>query len=516
MIKQIDKLLIGSFLPPFIVSFFVADFVLVMQMFWLYIDDIAGKGVPFINIMEMIGFLALRMIPQALPVSVLIAAVLVFGSLAERYELTGFKSAGVSLFRMMLPVLFAGVFVALFSLASSEYMIPASNKKFMTRLYDIRKKKPGLSIEEGVFNDDFKEMIIYVGAQDREKGSISDVLIYRKAKTNPSLLHLIRAKRGEMYITKSGAHFVMQLFDGVQYEELPPSKNTKHAFSRIRFKKWKKAMEMSQFELDPSDSELFSSHQASMTIEQLVDRIDSLAYNQRKEMDKLYYDFGGMVRIARDSQYLAELRIREPRVADRLLKAADGKSPKAIKSKVISAKQASLDSIRLAVLDSTLSCSTDGILGALPEEKLGMLVKNARKKAENYERKIASLSKSVERIRDRMVKHIFELHTKYALALACVLFILIGAPMGAIVRKGGFGYPILVSVIFFVIFILSTTSLRRFAEGTEQYDPVFLAWIPNIITLLGGVTLSYFATNDKTMALDKLVQNILSKFKKQP
>ncbi len=508
--KKIDKLLVVSFLPPFIVSFFVAVFVLVMQMMWLYIDDIAGKGVSFIHLMEMIGYLAIRLIPQALPVAVLISSVLVFGGLAERYELPSIKSAGVSLLRILRPMLWISILVALFSMLCSEYFIPAANKKFMTRLYDIRKKKPGLSLEEGVFNDDFKDLVIYMHKLDKNKRDLEDVLIYKTVRSRPDFLHLITAKRGQMFLSDDGSQFVMQLYEGIQYEDLPSSSTTKYPMTKVHFKEWTKVLDLSEFELKPSDSDLFSSHQATMTSTELIDRIDSLAYDQLKERDKLLYDYAGILPVRRDSVLIKQMQYREPELAQRYALEGRGKSPasKVIKVKGTLQRQKEQDRETLMRYDTLLEQADTSILSIFAPDERNLLIKNARKKAENYQRRILSGINSIERIRDRRVKHIFELHTKFALALVCILFIFIGAPMGAIVRKGGFGYPILVAVIFFVIFILSTTSLRRLSESNDQLDPVLLAWIPSLLTLFFGVVLTYLAINDSKLSISGLIERL--------
>ncbi|MCB0533733.1 MAG: LptF/LptG family permease [Saprospiraceae bacterium] len=161
--KKIDKLLLSSFIGPFIVSFGIALFVLVMQFLWLYIDEIAGKGVSVFILIELIAYLSIATFPMALPIAVLIAGVMVLGNLAERYELSSMKSAGVSLIRIMRSMIIMAAGIAFFSYICSDFLIPIANLKFKSRLYDIRKQKPALTLEKGVFNEDFRQFVIRIG-----------------------------------------------------------------------------------------------------------------------------------------------------------------------------------------------------------------------------------------------------------------------------------------------------------------------------------------------------------------
>ena len=162
-IKKIDKLLVLSFIPPFVMTFFIASFVLIMQFLWKYIDDIVGKGLELILIFELIFYLSMSLVLLALPIAVLISAVMVMGNLAEQYQLASMKSAGIPLLRVMAPLILVATFITIGSFFIANNLIPYSNLKFQSRLYDIRKQKPGLSLEEGIFNDDFKGFSMRVG-----------------------------------------------------------------------------------------------------------------------------------------------------------------------------------------------------------------------------------------------------------------------------------------------------------------------------------------------------------------
>ncbi|MEZ4949510.1 MAG: LptF/LptG family permease [Saprospiraceae bacterium] len=255
--------MLSSFAGPFMVTFFIAIFVLMMQYLWVYVDDIVGKGAGLFMLVELLSYMTVSLVPMALPIAVLISSVMVLGNLAERYELSSMKSAGIPLFRVMMPLLLACFFIAGFSFFCSDSLIPVSNLKFKSRLYDIRKQRPALSIEQGVFNDDFQDIVIRVGKKEADNETVEDVLIYDQSSIADNRLTEVIAKEGKMYTTEDGKYFVMDLFDGNQYHELKPTfKDGKqnYPFVRTSFEEWTKVFDLGAFEIQRTDEELFKSH----------------------------------------------------------------------------------------------------------------------------------------------------------------------------------------------------------------------------------------------------------------
>jgi len=177
-VKQVDRYILQQIFPPFLLSFFIALFVLMMQVLWVYIDNIIGKGVSLFEILEMVAYMSVSLVPRALPLAVLISMVMVFGGLSERYELASMKTAGVSLTRIMAFSLVFGALISVGSYYCSNNVIPITNLKFMTRLQDISNQKPSLSLEEGIFNDDFSGYAIRINKKGDDGKSIEDVMIY--------------------------------------------------------------------------------------------------------------------------------------------------------------------------------------------------------------------------------------------------------------------------------------------------------------------------------------------------
>ena len=558
--KRIDRLLLTSSVPPFLASFLIAMFVLLMQTLWLYIDDIAGKGLSLFLVVELLAYKCVALIPLAMPIGVLISSVMVLGNLAEHYELSSFKSAGVSLIRVMQPVLLLGVFAAFFSYYCANYLMPIANLKFGSRMYDIQRQKPALRLDVGVFNYDFQGYAIHIGSKGPDGRSIREILIYDHNETSGNEFSQIVAEEGEMYATRDGQYFVMNLRNGHQYIETRPgrSRNDNYPFVRTSFDSWTKIFDLGEFQLSRTDEELFKSNRSMLTIPQLYDAVDSL---DRKilEREKNFYNLvaGYFQDLERDSAFLPKTEERDTsqtgdseeewetegegppdKAADTVrvnqrpgapVFAADlpgstaeagdsAGSPEALTSGRVS-KPVKPRNIPKPVKDDipnvdSLEHFADAFKNMPVYER-----KRLYNKAKTFARSIEQQSEAAERflqdLRISRVKHLYDLNTKYGMAVVCFVFVFIGAPMGAIIRKGGFGYPILISIVFFMLFVVLTIFCRKIAE-TFVIPATWAAWIPIGVLLPIGLLLTYRAMNDsKMLNVDRYTQFLLRVFKKK-
>ena len=551
--KIIDRLLVKSFIPPFIVTFIIAMFVLVMQVLWLYIDDIAGKGLGLFLILELMGYKSLSLVPMALPLAVLISSVMVMGNMAERYELSSLKSAGVSLARIMRPMIGFGILTVLFSFFCSNNLIPVANLKFGSRMYDIQKQKPALRLEAGIFNDDFDGYAIHIGNKPGDGKRIEDVLIYDHTDANKGKLSQIVASDGEMYATEDGSYFMMNLRDGHQYMEGDPSgggNSRAYPFVRTNFKSWYKVFDLSEFNLNRTNEDLFKSNRSMLTSGQLGDAVDSLEQKIKRREVGISNQFSSYFDLLELDSTFLDNPDEEDQLANAEAERARAEAEK-LESRADSAAQQQ-EQLATAREEETAADEEKSAAGA--EEKVnrkpvksfeGRPIKQVvEKPVEEYEsilllfseaerlrlvnksksfiRSIQahaeSATRSIYRLRESRVKHIYELHTKYSMALVCFIFVFIGAPMGAIVRKGGFGYPILISIIFFMVFIVLTIFFRKIAESFILPAAV-AAWIPCVVLFPIGIILTRKAMNDsKLVDIDQYVnffKAIFKLFKKQ-
>lgn len=529
MLKKIDKLLVTSFFGPYIVTFFIALFVLVMQMLWLYIDDIAGKGVGFLLLIELIGYMSISFFPLALAIAVLISSVMVLGNLAEHYELSSLKSAGVPLFRTMMPLLGVVFCVSVFSFFCSNNFIPVSNLKFKSRLYDIRRQKPTLNLAEGAFNDDFKGFSIRIGNKGADNRTIEDVLIYDQTEASKGgKMTVISAAKGEMYVTPDEKFFIMELRDGMQSYEPAPTGNGKEKnapFSRTYFKSWTKVFDLGEFEMQRTDAGLFKSHHSMLTIAQLSTAIDSIDDETAERERRLYEQslrFFYPLKAEDDRRSIAEAKQkREEKEAkekvtqgvdfDKYMSDAPVKvNPKDIKKSANKYEKKQDDKKKTEkrtppkpvgrqplpqTIDKPLTEYTTFAELFDKKDRVEMYDK-AKSYARTVQGQAESAARTIDRIRINRVKHVFEFHSKFSTAAACLIFLFIGAPMGAIVRKGGFGYPLLISIIFFMLFMVITIFSKNIAERAV-IDATLAAWMNCIILAPFGIVLTYAAMTDK-------------------
>lgn len=550
VVKKLDKLLITSFVPPFIVTFFIALFVFVMQTLWLYIDDIAGKGVGFFLLTELVGYLSVSMIPLSLPVAVLISSVMVLGNLAERYELSSMKSAGVSLWRTMRPLMVITGLIGVFSFFCSNYFIPVSNLKFKSRLYDIRQQKPALSLEESLFNQDFQGFSIRIGDKLPDNSTIKDVLLYDNAEASQSRLSMVAADSGRMYGSEDHKYFVMQLYDGQQISEPKPiTKGGKRTFPMMRstFQSWTKVFDLDQFELDRTDENLFKSHHTMLSNRQLLVAIDSidkeiLEKSQRMAESNTRHFFFLNKMVQEKNKEKLKLEAEEKRAKTDSLNMSK-KEPETVK--MDPPEEAKPDSIAIKkpttkqiaetprvprikpkksttpptpqskvktaaptpdppekkeepgfkqVLDKPLGQYTS-LLETFEINRRRELLDKAKSPIHLIQDQAETTLRSLEKTKESRVKHVFEFHAKFSLAMACLIFLFVGAPMGAIVRKGGFGWPLLISIVFFMLFIVIGIFSKNIAERFV-IDAVTAAWMNCLVVFPMGLILTYWAMRD--------------------
>ncbi len=532
--KTIDRLLLKGFLPPFVVTFFIALFVLVMQTLWMYIDDIAGKGVGFFLLTELVGYMSVSMIPMALPLAVLISSVMVMGNMAERYELSSMKSAGVSLWRVMWPLMWVTALVGGVSFLCSNHLIPVSNLKFKSRLHDIKYQKPALSLEESVFNNDFQGFSIRIGDKRSDGRTIHDVQVFDNREANQGRLTLVTADSGQMYGTPDGNFFIMDLYDGYQYLEPKPTqtKNGRnYPMMRASFRAWTKVFDLYEFELDRTDENLFKSHHTMLSNRQLLIAIDSIDRDIAGKILRL-------AEVTNRNYYFWDKAWEEEQAARREKEAADIRAAKQEAARAAAVASGGADTLSDAVVPLTVTRSAPGTLpdrsssvppggpargrkieaprdqidpwpqdirgelSAYPSfvslfipSKQDLLMEKAAGIVRTLKDQAVNTEQSLRRTRESRVKHIFEYHMKFNLAVACIVFLFIGAPMGAIVRKGGFGWPMLISIVFFMLFIIINIFSKNIAERSVIY-PVPASWMSTLVVFPLGWLLTYWAMRD--------------------
>ncbi len=440
--KRLHLFLIKSFLGPFIATFFIAVFLLLMQFLWKYIDDLVGKGLEITQIAELLFYASARFVPAALPIAMLLSSVMVFGKLGEQYELVALKSAGISLYKLLFPLVFFSLIISYSSFLFSNYIMPIANLKNGSMIYDIQKKKPALNIKEGIFYKDIEGFSIKINEKDADGITLNDILIYDHTSGEGNNKVLI-AESGKMQLTKDEKFLELILYNGHSYIEIQEKKRKKDKpFRTTHFKENLIRFDLESFNTIKNSEKLYKGHYAMLNNKQLNSAIDSLQKEYQKK--KLFF---------KDTHFSKYKKI--------------------------------------LMLDST---AEENLIPIQSIQIYDIAI--------NKIRNLASLAKSnkndLEYRKIIITKHKIEWHRKISLAVACLILFLIGAPLGSIIRKGGFGAPVLFSVIFFIFYHILNMIGEKAAKdlSMQAFEGM---WLANIVFLPIAIFLIYKAKNDSKL-----------------
>ena len=435
-------------------AFFVAEFVLLMQFMWKYIDDIAGKGISLPIILELLFYFGVSIIPKAVPVTILIASVMVFGNLAERYELSSMKSAGISLTRILLGGFIIAVLTAIFSMVSANYLKPRANFKFLERMNSVKSKKLALSFEEGVFGQDFRNYVIKLGDIDPNGRDIGDIIIYDQSASDKSLLSVLTAESGAMYSREDQSVFVMELEEGEQFKEMADKATNKNdktfPLLRTQFKKWNKIFDMSGFEMEAQnfnsnrrEHDLYNAKQLRYSIDSLRSQIDANSARIRVNFQNLLNIDEVEDEIEKEDED-SQLPQKVQDALSKKDKQVKNRNRNPVKSVTKPPKQ--FLKKELGTYNSLIET-----FDTLSAKSIIIASKQVSNRRNDVIRQNESRNKSIKSLQDMCVLRYQQI---YAWAFICIVFLFMGASLGSIVSKGGYGYPLLISIIFFTFFIV--------------------------------------------------------------
>ncbi|MDA3905935.1 MAG: LptF/LptG family permease [Bacteroidales bacterium] len=473
--KKVDLFIIRTYIGPLIMTFFIALFILLMQFLWLYIDDLVGKGLEWYILLELIFYASSTFVPMALPLAILLSSLMTFGNLGEHYELVALKSSGISLNRLMRPLIILSVLISILAFLFSDFVLPVANLKFRSLLYDVQHQKLAFKMKEGIFNRDLGQYVLRIGSREDDGESINEVMIYDHSQKSGNT-KLTTAQTGLMRQTPNGSAILFTLYDGVNYEEKIDQQNHRETrpFQRMEFKE-----EQIRFELDNglnrTNENLFKSSYHMMNLEQLSSSKDSL----QKELAKKRTNY------ARD-------------VKDRLI------------------QYSRLDSLRLVnhimTIDTQKLSYTSMVFQMdiqLRDKAIEKALAACRSAKDNVKYNYLDFDSRSETIR----KHSIAYHKKFTLSFACLILFFVGAPLGAIIRKGGLGLPVVMSILFFVLYyILSMIGERSAIAG--GMDIFFGMWLTSAVFLPLGIFLTYKATSDAPLFDSETYKHMFDKLHK--
>lgn len=467
ILKTLDKLVLKAFTKPFIGSFFTMLFILLMQNVWKYIDDLIGKGLEWPIIFEIVVYIIPTLVPLALPLAILLASLMAFGKLGENHELTALKSSGISLYKIMRPLFFAVCVISICAFFFSNHIIPYSNMKFKTLLYDIMNKKLALNIREGIFFNDIEGYSIKVNKKNADGRILKDLLIYDHSEKMGNT-KVIKARHGSMYNAINNRYLYLELFDGYSYEEVDtknPKKRTYLPFARTNFKTEKIRFDLASFQLERSDEERYSNVAQFMNLKQLSQNADSTSKIIIEKLEKFNEKLKSSFSFQKIESFDKSKFIPEAFSITKLSKRNKNRLIKTASNHIRSNKSFAYNTIR-------------------------------ELKYKNKKLKKAKI----------------EWHRKFSLSFACVILFLIGAPLGSIIRKGGLGMPVLISILFFLIYHISSITAEKSAlQGVITVTQGM--WISSFILTPLGLFLTILASRDVTFFEINFHRKLLLKFK---
>ena len=444
-----------------VLSFFIVMFILMMNFVWRYIDELVGKGLSFDVIVELLFYATANMMPLGIPLATLFAAIMTMGNLGEHNELLAMKSAGMSLPNILKPLIGVVLVVAVSSFFVVNNLVPYSNKKMMAILYDIKQQKETMEFKDGIFFNGIENMNIRVGHQDPDTGLLNDILIYDTRDRNGNMTTTV-ADSGYIYMSDDKKFLMIKLYNGQTYETTRNYKwNTENAIRHQIFKVQNGALEIEGFDFSRTDMNLFSNHQTKTTSELQVD-IDSL----RVEADR------------------GSARSYEP----------------LLKNNLLTEDESALGLFDTVKVDYSYKVPTNLMkaLDTLTIKQKRDIVQTAKTNARNSRYSLNRNENTAKETLNKLYRSQVEWHRKVSLPISVIIFFLIGAPLGAIIRKGGLAMPVVVSVLFFVIYyVISIAGEKMAKEGT--WNAAFGMWFSAIILLPIALYLTRIATNDSNL-----------------
>ncbi len=556
---KLDRLILKSFIGPFILTTALATFILLIQYMLKYFDDFVGKDLGFMVFAELIFYFSLNMLQVALPLGVLVSSLMTFGALGEHFELTAIKSAGLSLVRVLLPVFFFVVVLSYGAYLFNNHIVPSSNLKAFSLLYDIKKKKPGLDIKEGVFYGGIPDYSIKAKEKLSDNSTLKDVIIYDHTQGTGNNT-VILADSSKMYTLFNDRYLKLELYNGNYYYDEEGRRTRKlNRLTRTNFDRMDIVFSLSSFDLKRTKEELFQNNRQMKNIQELTDYIDSLNgsvltskyefirqrggfyYHMSDKIDMIIDHWGisedSLKRLRMDPATLSEEEEERQRIEeeeanlaenaaekDTVDENSDEGSTENTRSKLAKAESPpnehktettrpqviKTDEIRRRLMEDQLAAMDkdpdrkpgttetvvkvsekkepelliDTLSWAFLEEKMkdreSQVILSAKNAAQKIKVNISSMSSRIYMMEHDIYKYEIEKYKKYSQAVACIVMFLIGAPLGAIIKKGGLGVPVLISILFFIIYYVLTIMTEKWAkEGIV--DPVLAVWTADAV-----------------------------------
>ncbi|SFF55294.1 LptF/LptG family permease [Sunxiuqinia elliptica] len=465
--KRLHLFVLRTFLGPFFMTFFICVFVLLMQFLWKYIDDMVGKGLEWGIVAELLLYASFALIPMAFPLAMLLASIMTFGNLGENYELVAIKASGISLFKIMRPLIVVALALTMFAFYFSNNILPKTNLKFGALLVSVKQQKPEMVISEGVFTNEIDGYSIKVDRKASKGNMMYGLMIYNHTK-NSGNANVTVADSGFMKISEDKKYMIMTLFNGQSATNTKPNQRGKKRtfpFRRERFSKQTITIPLEGFDFQRTDENRLRNAYKMMNLTQLEHREDSM-----------YSDYHVRVRrFAASMNYpnpLTQMVLNQTQTVDSLK------------------KETHFTPDTLVKFDEVYHTLDDHI----QNEVINMAIGQARTNHQTINQNLHELYNQKKSIN----KLTMEKHKKFTWSIACFIFFFIGAPLGAIIRKGGLGMPVVVSILMFITYYMVSITGEKFARE-DMWVMANGMWFSTYIFLPLGIFLTYKSANDSAL-----------------
>ena len=462
--KLLHKFIIKSFLGPFFMTFFICVFILLMQFLWKYIDDLVGKGLDWGIVSELLMYASFGLVPLAFPLAMLLASIMTFGNLGENYELVAMKASGISLFRIMRPLLVVALILTSIAFYFSNNILPKTNLKFYTLMFSVKQQKPEMVIKEGVFSNDMENYSIKVERKGKNNNMLYDVMIYNHAD-NQGNVNVSISDSGKMEITQDKKFMSITLYNGQNYTEGTESRQStakRYPFRRESFQKEVINISMKDFEFNRIDEKRYAGASKMMNVSQLTSQGDSVFKEYKVQLWRYLTAFSYISDVNRQVSWLSN-----PKDSLRI-------NPNIKPDSIVD-------------FDKTIAVLSTFEKAALYQRVISNVRSNSLALTQQFD-EMYMRKKSLN-------SYAMEWHRKFTLSFACLIFFFIGAPLGAIIRKGGLGMPVVVSILMFIAYYILMITGEKFARE-DAWSMVGGMWLASFVFLPLGIWLTYKAATD--------------------
>ncbi len=545
MLKKLDIFLLKSYAGPLVATFFISLFVLLMQFLWKYIDDLVGKGLDASVVAELMFYASISLIPMALPLAILLASIMTFGNLGEKFELTAIKAAGISIQRTMRPLFFTTLAISLGAFYVANNLIPLANLKMSALLWSIKQQRPELSIKPHMFNNDIENFSIRISSKDPITNMMYDFVVYDH--TPPSgnggsgdNRTVIVADSGMMKMTENSRYMIVTLYNGIMYEEEIEKVPKNYPRRKDEFSEQTFVFDLSNLDFSRTDENLFKNNYQVKDVSELARSTDSLQNIFSRRTDEFLQELTVAHYLKASDQPVKKFAdsVNATRRQRTYWNPSSGYNELSEMDERMMMKDSAFlreDSAIRGIITHFTDSVFNGVYSISPEnmkivvdldsvyenmsrvDRLRLLETTKQYVNETQQAVVTRCEDFADR-RRLIAKYRNAWHQKFTLSFACMIFFFIGAPLGAIIRKGGFGLPIVVSIaVFIVYYMISTAGMKMARDGMwESWQGM---WLSSVVILPFGVFLTYKATVDAPLFESdfwkKMFAPIINIFKKK-